>query len=304
MALYKIKDFYPNYREELFDGDDIKGYDVYAGNTDEKIGSVEDALVDESGYFRYLVIDTGFWIFGKKVLIPIGRCRVDANDRRVYAVGLENKDQAEQLPEYHADMTIDSAYEQRVRSVYTTPSVENSAAVEATPPVEASGVTARTGETAVDRTEGYDTYSYEREPSLYQVTEQDHRQLKLYEERLLANKHRHKTGEVTVGKRVETETARAAVPVEKEKVIVEVTDAHGEEARVTPGEHDFHDGEVARVEVYEENAEIRKQAFVRGEVEVRKEVERDTVEATETIRREELEVKREGNPVVEERDRR
>jgi uncharacterized protein YrrD len=67
MTLYKIEEFYPNYREELFDGDDIKGLDVYAGKTREKIGSIETALVDEEGRFRYFVIDTGFWIFGKKV---------------------------------------------------------------------------------------------------------------------------------------------------------------------------------------------------------------------------------------------
>ena len=67
MALYKIEEFYPNYREELFDGDDIKGLDVYAGKTRDKIGSIETALVDEEGRFRYFVIDTGFWIFGKKI---------------------------------------------------------------------------------------------------------------------------------------------------------------------------------------------------------------------------------------------
>jgi len=39
MLLYKIEDFNPNYREAAFNGEDIKGLDIYAGNTDEKIGS-------------------------------------------------------------------------------------------------------------------------------------------------------------------------------------------------------------------------------------------------------------------------
>jgi stress response protein YsnF len=55
--------------------------------------------------------------------------------------------------------------------------------------------------------------------------------------------------------------------------------------------------------VYEETADIGKQAFVREEVNVRKEVKRDTVDATETLRREELEVDVNGKPVVEPHNR-
>jgi stress response protein YsnF len=51
--------------------------------------------------------------------------------------------------------------------------------------------------------------------------------------------------------------------------------------------------------VYEETAEIGKQAFVREEVTIRKEVERGTVDATETLRREELEVDVNGKPVIQ-----
>jgi stress response protein YsnF len=55
---------------------------------------------------------------------------------------------------------------------------------------------------------------------------------------------------------------------------------------------------VARVEVYEETADIQKQAFVREEVNIRKEVEHETVTSQETIRREELDVDVDGNPVI------
>lgn len=319
MTLYKIEDFYPNYRNDLFDGDDIKGYDVYAANNDEKIGHVDDALVDESGYFRYLVIDTGLWVFGKQVLIPIGRCRVDNDRNRIYAMGLETKEQAEQLPEYHEDTVVDRHYEQNVRSVYSVPNVENSAAVEDSPQVEGAGVAAtatgrqvksptlppipnRTTTTReTDRVVAHDndSYSYDREPSFYNTTDLDHKKLKLYEERLVAHKHREKTGEVLVSKRVMTERAKTAIPVENEKVVVEVREAVGTEQNLPPGEVAFNDTEIARVEVYKENADIHKEAFVREEVEIHKEVERNTVQAEETLRHEELEVKREGNPRVE-----
>ncbi|ELS04147.1 conserved domain protein [Xenococcus sp. PCC 7305] len=118
----------------------------------------------------------------------------------------------------------------------------------------------------------------------------DEEKIRLYEERLMVNKERAKTGEVAIGKRVETETASVSVPVSKERIVVERTDVT-DKTVINPNKVDFQDGEVLRMDVYEESADIEKQAFVREEVSVRKTVERDTVKAKETIRREELEVK-------------
>ena len=321
MPLFKIEDFNPNYRQDAFDGEDVKGLDVYAGKTAEKIGTIHDVLVDDAGRFRYFVIDTGFWIFGKKVLLPVGRCSVNAEARRIYATGMATKEQAEKLPEYDESITVDHDYEERVRHVYRTPTVETSV------PVEASGVVRRPSPSAKTRPASHQsrptpspkratyqqvpaahqahptpdyrqTYTYEQDPSLYQMNEQDHQKLRLYEERLIANKNRHKTGEVAIGKRVEAETARVSVPVEKERVVIErrIPDDIG--TSVSPGNANFREGEVVHMNVYEETANITKQAFVREEVTVRKEIERDTVDATETLRREELEVDVNGKPVV------
>ena len=259
MSLVKIADLYPNYKRDIFNNNDIINFPVY-DYSDEKIGSVHDIIVDETGRFRYLVIDTGFWIFGKKVLLPIGRASVSYSQERIYAKGL-TKEQAEDLPEYDEDMTIDRDYEERVRMVYR--GVEN-----------------------------------ESDPSLYSHQETDDNQsLKLYEERLVASKERFRAGAVTIGKRVETETANVSVPVEKEKVVIERSKVTNTNA-VEPGEAAFQDGEIAKVEVYEESADIEKQAFVREEVTVRKQVDRDIVSAQDTLRREELEVETEGEGLV------
>lgn len=125
----------------------------------------------------------------------------------------------------------------------------------------------------------------------------DSNNVKLYEERLVADKERHKAGEVSIGKHVETETAKVAVPVEKERIVIERTTPTNERA-VAPGTADFSGGEVANVDIYEETAEIGKEAFVREEVKVRKEVEHETVEAQETLRREELDVDVDGKPGI------
>jgi uncharacterized protein (TIGR02271 family) len=264
MALHKIADYYPHYVDELFQGHDFKNYDVYAGTTDDKVGSVYDALVDESGYIRYIVLDTGFWVFGKKVLLPVGRARLDYDNKRLYALGLTSKDQIEALPAYDDDMVIDYDYEERVRAGYRTET-------NATP--------------AYNR----DNYRYEND-DLYHTNTENNGELKLYEERLVSDKVRRKTGDVVIGKTVETETARASVPVEKERVIVERTTPSNAGTPVAPGTAAFNNEEVARFEVHEETAKIKKEAFVREEVKVRKEVDRDTVTAEEKLRREELKV--------------
>jgi uncharacterized protein (TIGR02271 family) len=298
MVLYKLQDFEPNYRE-TFEGHDINGLGVYAQGTDEKIGTVSDALVDEEGHFRYLVVDLGFWIFGKKVLLPLGRARIDYNVDRVYTIGL-TREQAEDLPEFNERQALDYDYEERVRGVYRQPTgsilpLDASTPVEATIPVD-TNYQAATATPTYNR----DSYNYEQEPSLFGLNEQDNQTLKLYEERLIASKRRQKTGEVAIGKHVETETARVAVPIERERVVIErVTPADAGTA-VSGGEADFREGEVARVEIYEETPEIRKEAFLREEVRVRKVVDQETVETQETVRREELDINS-GNLPIEER---
>jgi uncharacterized protein (TIGR02271 family) len=293
MVLYKLEDFEPNYRDS-FDGHDIKGLGVYTQGTDEKIGTINDVLVDEDGHIRYLVVDLGFWIFGKKVLLPIGRARIDYNSDRVYTIGL-TREQAEDLPEFNERLALDYDYEERVRGVYRRPG-EYTTPVQASAPVEASAPLDSTYSTP---SYNRDSYKYENDSSLFNLNEQDHQTLRLYEERLIADKQRRKTGEVAIGKHVETDTARVAVPVEKERVVIERVTPADAGRPVSAREADFREGEVARVELHEETPEIRKETVVREEVRVKKVVDRDTVEAQETVRREELDINAPNLPIEE-----
>lgn len=287
MALFKIADRYPNYPARFFDGQDIKGTSVYiSGNDLDKIGSVHDVLVDDAGRMRYLVIDTGFWIFGKQVLLPMGRCVDDPERDRIYAQAL-TKEQVKRLPEYSSDMVVDSSYEEQVRLIYRTSSVETTAPVEMSVPVEQSGKYA-----IVEQ-----SYDYGKEPVLYSMDDDNHKRLRLYEERLVADKTRQKTGNVTVSKRVETEVGTAEVPVQKEKIVIEIESLKGD-TRVNMPDDSFQDGEISRLEVYEEQANIRKEPVVYQEVNIRKETETDVIAARERLRREELQVNKQGNPSV------
>lgn len=123
--------------------------------------------------------------------------------------------------------------------------------------------------------------------------------IKLYEERLVADKQRVKAGEVTVGKHIETDTARVAVPVEKERVVVERITPTDAGVAVNPATVNFGSSETARIDVYEETADIQKQAFVREEVNVRKEVQQEVVQVEEKVRREELDIDTHGQSVID-----
>ncbi len=187
------------------------------------------------------------------------------------------KEQVKKLPNFDDLERVDYNYEEQVRGVYRG-SLAASAMMQ--PAI-------------------YDcnTYKYEQEPSLYDINNQDQQTLKLYEERLIANKQRRKAGEVTIGKHVETENARVAVPVEKERVVIQRTNP----THTTPSNprDAFNDGEVARMEIYEETPDIHKEAVVREEVRVKKVVDTDTIEANDTVRREELDIDAEGRPIVD-----
>ena len=279
MPLYKLADFDHDYRK-TFGGEDIKALALYTEGGD-KVGAVADVLVDPEGRFRYLVIDTGSGTAGKQILLPIGLSRIDYNTQRVYVDGL-SKAQVGGLPEYSDRMTVDYDYEERVRGAYR--------------PLASTPSSTQSSTATYDR----DTYNYQQDSALYDLDKRKHQTFKLYEERLIANKKRVKTGEVAIGKHVETEIERVSVPIEKERVVIERVTPADAGTTVAPSESDFHEGEVARIEVYEETADIHKEAFVREEVRVKKVVDRDTVEAQETLRREELDVNTQGQPVVNE----
>lgn len=309
MALIKFKDAYPNYRETFKDSGNREAahfdeYSVYSGN--DKVGSIKDALFEQNtGNIRYLIVDTGFWIFGKNVLLPIGLANFDYAQRRVYVDGL-TKQQVENLPEYRDDMTVDQEYEDRVRNSYRDMGVTRSSRYQGKQ-YNSSEYGAYPGSAALYGAKQYGSEQttantaasanrYDNEPGLYGMDRDSHEPIRLYQERLVADKERFKAGSVRIGKHVETETQEVSVPVEKERVVVE----RHQPTSTTPtsGTHDFKDGEVANVDVYAEKANVHKEAFVREEVDVHKEVERDTVSGRKKVRREELDIDTNDNPDV------
>jgi hypothetical protein len=105
------------YREGVLAPDvssrDVVGYGVEA--TDGSIGKVDDATYDVGS--SYLVVDTGPWIFGKKVMLPAGVIvGLDHDEERIYVD--RTKDQIKHAPEFDDSLIRDDEYRSRLGSYY------------------------------------------------------------------------------------------------------------------------------------------------------------------------------------------
>jgi hypothetical protein len=94
-------------------GTDITGFDVQA--VDGEIGSVDEATYDIGA--SYLVVDTGPWIFGKKVLLPAGVVdMVDITNRKL--IVNRTKDEIQKAPEFDPERYTEEAYRNNIGTYY------------------------------------------------------------------------------------------------------------------------------------------------------------------------------------------
>jgi hypothetical protein len=94
-------------------GTDITGFKVQA--VDGEIGSIDEATYDIGA--SYIVVDTGPWIFGKKVLLPAGVIdMVDIPNRKL--IVNRTKDEIEKAPEFDPERYKEEAYRNNVGTYY------------------------------------------------------------------------------------------------------------------------------------------------------------------------------------------
>jgi hypothetical protein len=95
-------------------GTDLTGFEIAA--VDGDIGRIDEATY-ESGA-SYLVIDTGPWIFGRKVMLPAGVIeRIDGAEKKVYVD--RTKDQIKDAPEYDEMLSENDDYRRSLGTYYT-----------------------------------------------------------------------------------------------------------------------------------------------------------------------------------------
>jgi hypothetical protein len=92
---------------------DLSGFTVEA--TDGDIGKVDEATNEAGGSF--IVVDTGPWIFGKKVMLPAGVIRdIDPDTETIFVN--RTKDAIKNAPEFDEQRYRDPAYRNELGGYY------------------------------------------------------------------------------------------------------------------------------------------------------------------------------------------
>ena len=126
------------------------------------------------------------------------------------------------------------------------------------------------------------------------VADQGRQAMQLREEQLLAEKQRVQSGEVHLHKDVIEEQRNIDVPVTHEEVYVERRAVDPRTSDAPVGQN-----ESIRVPVSEEQVNVTKNTVTTGEVEVGKRAVTENQRVSDTVRREEARVERDGDPRVQ-----
>ena len=101
------------YRQQDWLTRNLTGFSVEA--LDGGIGKVDEASYDVGA--GYIVVDTGPWIFGKKVMLPAGVIdRVDFDDETIYVN--RTKEEIKNAPEFDEDRYRDEPYRNTLGGYY------------------------------------------------------------------------------------------------------------------------------------------------------------------------------------------
>ncbi len=101
------------YRQTTWTGTDLTGFEVEASDGD--IGKIDEATDDVGG--SYIVVDTGPWIFGKKVMLPAGVVSdVDFDAQKVFVN--RTKDDIKNAPEFDPERHGDASYRDELDAYY------------------------------------------------------------------------------------------------------------------------------------------------------------------------------------------
>ncbi|MDQ6905508.1 MAG: DUF2382 domain-containing protein [Chloroflexota bacterium] len=248
-----------NHRDNL-----AAGADVY-GSDNEKIGTVADVGQN------YFLVQKG-WLFIKDLYLPTSTiAQADGND--VY-LNL-TKQQAEQMGRDELPSADDAWYGTQRTGAATT-------GVAADTDYATGRTTDRMPERTTDREVGRDVRGNEN------VT------VPVVEEQLKAGVREIEAGRARIVKDVREEQQTIDVPVEHEEVYVTERAADRSATREDLGMMD----RDIEIPLREQEVVTQKEARVVGEVEVRKEMHRDTERVTDTVRREEVHVEDPNNSRV------
>jgi len=236
------------------------GYSV-VDKEDSKIGTLECLWSDHTGQPAFLGVKTG-WFMGKTHVVPASAAEV--NERSGVIRLPYTKDMIKDAPAYDADMMLDEATEREIYGYY------------------------HEGYRTEERPR-FDT-GLEREVSAPKLEGTEETRIPLSEEEVKIGKRSVEAGGVRLRKIVRTETVNQPVELEREEIVIERVPAS--EARATTGEA-FAEQDVF-IPLRREEPVVQKESHVREEVLARKKTDVEQQQISESVRKEDVQVEKEG----------
>jgi uncharacterized protein (TIGR02271 family) len=266
---------------------------------------VDNLLVDTAAMkVRYLDVDIDNDLLDgtdRHILVPIGYARLDEDDDRIFVDSL-NADSLRQIPEYRHE-TMTREYETSLRTHYDTAGRSTGTGGGTGATTGATGLTGGFGESGRSEatgttgrfTDADDFYGNEayQDDRFYgsRRNRDDERRVTRSEEELALGKRETRAGEVTVDKHVETEHVREDIPLRHEDVTIERRPVEGG----MHGNARIEGDDEIRIPVTREELVVEKRVVPKEEIIVKKQehTETETVEAD--LRREQVDIRREGD---------
>jgi uncharacterized protein (TIGR02271 family) len=243
------------------------GYEV-VDRDENKVGTIESAWLDETGDPAYLSVRTGWLGLGRSHIVPAQN--VHLSEERGHLKVPYTLDQIKEAPEFDTNAELQPEDEERICSHYGRYGFRREGWLEHRP--------------AAERTERPPVIEG-RERTTETTGEQ---RMKLKEEEVRVGKREVEAGGVRLRKVVRTETVNQPVELKREDIVIERTPGKGGRTSEQFGEQEIY------VPLRREEAVVSKEARVREEVRVGKREDREKQNVSETVRKEDVQVEREG----------
>jgi uncharacterized protein (TIGR02271 family) len=248
-----------NAPEQMFD------YDVIASDG-KSLGSVDGVWVDDAtNQLEFVSVKTGT-LLGKTHIIPVVNAQIGNGSIQVPY----SEDQIKDAPSFGSDDVLSPEDEEEIYSYY--------------------GFDRSTSSSPSGLPEGESGVGTNYATGRTDLSQEDQRSIQLSEEELQVGKRQVEAGRVRLRKVVRTERREVPVELRREEIEIERVNASG---AAVPG-NAFQEEEI-EVPVMREEAVTAKEAHVTGQVNVNKTVETEQQTVSGDIRKEDVEVDRDGD---------
>ncbi len=242
----------------------------------------------ETGKLEFLGVKTG-WLFGSNHVVPADKAQIDGMARSIKVPYLMSL--IKDAPTVDADSTVSDEQEAEIYRYYG--GARSTGTSTAT----------RTTETAVAGLAAATTATAPVAPAKAQVSGVkvgDDIEVALSEEQVKVGKRTVDAGSVRLRKVIRTEIVNQPVEIRHEEVVVERVSA--DQVKAGAATSDFKD-ETIDVPLTREEVVVSKEAHVTGAVRLNKTSTAETQNVSETVRKEDVEVVRDGKTVTERDER-